>query len=103
MTAAIRERARSNLVNDCNQAIADRRALLDLVAKLEQRVRARDIAIQTLSSIHANRAEAVRALHGYYTDQSGKKWCDHCSVHVGYEQFESRPWPCPTIRALEGK
>lgn len=48
------------------------------------------------------RLAAVRELHRYYTDQSGKKWCDHCAVHVGYEQFDSRPWPCPTIKALEG-
>lgn len=48
------------------------------------------------------RLAAVRELHRYYTDQSGKKWCDHCAVHVGYEQFDSRSWPCPTIRATEG-
>lgn len=67
-------------------------ALLDHVVRLEQRVRARDITIQTLSSIHANRIDAVRELHTLYTDHRELQWCHHCET----------PWPCETIQALEG-
>lgn len=53
----------------------------------------------------AYRAEAaltrVRSLHTRYRDS-----CAHCSQLTGrYVQLTGRyvPWPCPTIRALDGE
>lgn len=75
-------------------------ALLDHVDALRTRIETYDGL--GVTELH-DRLAAVRELHGYDTDQSGKKWCSHCHVHIGYEQFDSRPWPCPTIQALEGE
>lgn len=47
--------------------------------------------------------ERVRALHWAYEDADSGKWCGFCQSDFDATDGDAAWWPCPTIRALEGK
>lgn len=48
------------------------------------------------------RETAVRALHTKMVDEGGD-WCEGCVTRPAGGGVRSLPWPCPTIRALDGE